>query len=190
MIGGRSWKTRHISIRSCSYWRWTASTSPAPSAASHSREKARTRGGSSGCACCGPGRRRGLAQALLLHSFGQLYAHGMRCIGLGVDADSLTGATRLYEKVGMHVERRHELWEKELPIGDRVGDAEPRLTPRRPAVLRQSLRACGVKRSVSPHASTSRETQPLCGRIVPYARRHSPPFQIWYDRASRRNLRR
>jgi ribosomal protein S18 acetylase RimI-like enzyme len=64
-----------------------------------------------------PWRRRGLAQAMLLHSFGQLYARGMWCIGLGVDADSLTGATRLYEKVGMHVERRHEMWEKELRSG-------------------------------------------------------------------------
>jgi len=64
-----------------------------------------------------PWRRRGLAQALLLHSFGQLYDRGMWRIGLGVDADSLTGATRLYEKVGMRVERRHELWEKELRPG-------------------------------------------------------------------------
>jgi hypothetical protein len=38
-------------------------------------------------------------------------------IGLGVDADSLTGATRLYEKAGMRVERRYELWEKELRPG-------------------------------------------------------------------------
>jgi hypothetical protein len=38
-------------------------------------------------------------------------------IGLDVDADSLTGATRLYAEVGMRVERRHELWEKELRPG-------------------------------------------------------------------------
>jgi mycothiol synthase len=64
-----------------------------------------------------PWRRRGLAQALLLHSFGQLYDRGMWRIGLGVDADSLTGATRLYQKVGMRVERRYEMWDKELRPG-------------------------------------------------------------------------
>ena len=64
-----------------------------------------------------PWRRRGLAQAMLLHSLGQLYPRGMWCIGISVDAGGLTGTTRLYEKVGMHVERRHEMWEKGLRSG-------------------------------------------------------------------------
>jgi mycothiol synthase len=61
-------------------------------------------------------RRRGLAQALLYHSFGALYDRGRRQIGLGVDAASLTGATRLYEKVGMRPDPRHQYgtWEKVL----------------------------------------------------------------------------
>jgi mycothiol synthase len=46
-------------------------------------------------------RRKGLAQALLLHAFAALRAAGATRVMLGVDADSLTGATRLYEKVGM-----------------------------------------------------------------------------------------
>jgi hypothetical protein len=37
--------------------------------------------------------------------------------GLGVDAQSLTGATRLYEKAGMHVAREFLAYEKELRPG-------------------------------------------------------------------------
>jgi GNAT superfamily N-acetyltransferase len=48
-----------------------------------------------------PWRRRGIAEALLLHSFADFYRRGQKRVGLGVDAQSLTGATRLYEKVGM-----------------------------------------------------------------------------------------
>jgi len=34
-----------------------------------------------------------------------------------VDAQSLTGATRLYEKAGMHMERQFSFYEKELRAG-------------------------------------------------------------------------
>jgi mycothiol synthase len=64
-----------------------------------------------------PWRRRGIAEALLQHSFGELYRLGQRSVGLGVDADSLTGATRLYEKVGMAVKRQFINYEKELRAG-------------------------------------------------------------------------
>ncbi len=46
-------------------------------------------------------RRRGLALALLHHAFGEFYRRGKRKVGLCVDAASLTGATKLYEKAGM-----------------------------------------------------------------------------------------
>ena len=64
-------------------------------------------------------RRRGLAHALLLDSFNRLYARGRRRVGLGVDAGSLTGATRLYEKAGMQADPKHthQVWEKELRPG-------------------------------------------------------------------------
>jgi mycothiol synthase len=62
-------------------------------------------------------RRRGIAHSLLIRCFQALYDRGLWKIGLGVDADSLTGATRLYEKAGMHVERRHEFWELGLRPG-------------------------------------------------------------------------
>jgi mycothiol synthase len=62
-------------------------------------------------------RRNGLGLALLQHSFGEFYRRGKRRVGLGVDADSLTGATRLYEKAGMHVHRQYASFEKELRPG-------------------------------------------------------------------------
>jgi mycothiol synthase len=64
-----------------------------------------------------PYRRQGLGLALLRHSFGELYRRGRRAVGLGVDAQNLTGALRLYEKAGMRVQRRHNTFEKELRPG-------------------------------------------------------------------------
>lgn len=64
-----------------------------------------------------PWRRRGLALALLLHSFGEFYRRGERAAGLDVDAQSLTGATHLYEKAGMRPIREWEVFEKEMRSG-------------------------------------------------------------------------
>lgn len=61
-----------------------------------------------------PWRRRGLGLALLRHCLGALYDRGKRRVGLGVDAQSPTGATRLYEKAGMSVYRRNGIYEKDL----------------------------------------------------------------------------
>jgi mycothiol synthase len=63
-------------------------------------------------------RRRGLATALLRHGFGELYQRGKYKVGLRVDAENLTGATRLFEKAGMHEEHRSVLFEKELRPGE------------------------------------------------------------------------
>jgi ribosomal protein S18 acetylase RimI-like enzyme len=59
-------------------------------------------------------RRRGLGRALLLHAFHEFRARGFSEAGLGVDAASLTGATRLYESVGMHVSAQFDSYEKHL----------------------------------------------------------------------------
>ncbi|MBO0780980.1 MAG: GNAT family N-acetyltransferase [Ktedonobacteraceae bacterium] len=64
-----------------------------------------------------PWRRRGLGLALLRHSFGEFYRRGLRDVYLGVDAQSLTGAVRLYERAGMHVVRQFNRYEKELRAG-------------------------------------------------------------------------
>lgn len=61
-----------------------------------------------------PWRRRGVGLALLGHCFGELYGRGQRVIGLGVDAENPTGATRLYERAGMHVAWSAALFEKAL----------------------------------------------------------------------------
>lgn len=50
-----------------------------------------------------PWRRHGLATALLYESFRELRQRGMKRVKLGVDASNPTGATQLYESVGMRV---------------------------------------------------------------------------------------
>ncbi len=62
-------------------------------------------------------RRRGLALALLHHSFGHLYHAGKSRIALEVDTQNPTGATRLYKKAGMRVERQYDFYEKEMRPG-------------------------------------------------------------------------
>ena len=64
-----------------------------------------------------PWRKRGLGEALLRHSFCELQRRGCRGAGLDVDADNLTGATRLYERVGMHVVSRGDTYELEVRPG-------------------------------------------------------------------------
>ncbi|MGH2514724.1 MAG: GNAT family N-acetyltransferase [Ktedonobacterales bacterium] len=61
-----------------------------------------------------PWRRRGLGLALLRHAFGAFSQRGARVAALGVDSASLTGATRLYERAGMHVERQYDVFERIL----------------------------------------------------------------------------
>jgi mycothiol synthase len=64
-----------------------------------------------------PWRRKGLGRALLLHSFRAFRELGLKRAGLGVDADSLTGATRLYEQAGMQAVEEYLSFEKELRPG-------------------------------------------------------------------------
>jgi mycothiol synthase len=59
-------------------------------------------------------RRRGIAEALLRTAFAEFFRRGERRVALGVDAQSATGATRLYERVGMRVFSRSVVYEKEL----------------------------------------------------------------------------
>jgi len=67
-----------------------------------------------------PWRRQGIAQALLLEAFGEYYKRGKRKVDLGVDGESLTGATDLYRKVGMFVLRQFDTYEKVLRPGKDV----------------------------------------------------------------------
>ena len=61
-----------------------------------------------------PWRRQGLGMALLLNAFRDFHRRGERRVGLGVDAESPTGATRLYERAGMHVVEETAIYRKEL----------------------------------------------------------------------------
>lgn len=64
-----------------------------------------------------PYRRKGLGLALLHHAFQTYYQRGKTAVTLGVDASSLTNATKLYEKAGMHIHRQFDVYEKELRAG-------------------------------------------------------------------------
>jgi mycothiol synthase len=68
--------------------------------------------GAPGVRC--PWRRRGLGLALPRHSFREFRRRGFPRAGLSVDAESLTGAVRLYERTGMHVARRDDCYELTL----------------------------------------------------------------------------
>jgi mycothiol synthase len=59
-------------------------------------------------------RKGGIGRALLLAAFSELQLRRIAAVDLGVDSESQTGATRLYEQVGMRVVRRSEWWGKEL----------------------------------------------------------------------------
>lgn len=61
-----------------------------------------------------PWRGRGLGRALLLHTFGEFYRRGVPRVSLGVDSENPTGATKLYESVGMAVEAEQVVYEKAL----------------------------------------------------------------------------
>jgi mycothiol synthase len=57
-------------------------------------------------------RGRGLAKALLQHTFTRSVGAGFRRVTLGVDAASPTGATALYRSVGMTTELESAVWER------------------------------------------------------------------------------
>jgi mycothiol synthase len=59
-------------------------------------------------------RGRGYGRALLLHTFREFRRRGLTRATLGVDASNATGATRLYESVGMYVEQENVVWQKVL----------------------------------------------------------------------------
>ena len=84
-------------------------------------------------------RRTGLGTALLTHAFAELQRRGRLRAGLGVDAESTTGAVGLYERAGMSVLWRWDIWERErmsarleiAPFGDEhLADASVLLAAR------------------------------------------------------------
>lgn len=64
-----------------------------------------------------PWRGRGLALALLHQAFGAFLSQGVTHVGLSVDAQSPTGAPRIYERAGMHLDQSFIIYERELRPG-------------------------------------------------------------------------
>lgn len=61
-----------------------------------------------------PWRRRGIGRSLLLRSFAALAERGLGTVMLNVDSTNTTGATHVYESVGMRVRRAWNVFEKPL----------------------------------------------------------------------------
>lgn len=59
-------------------------------------------------------RKRGIGEALLRHAFIEFRRRGYGRVGLSVDSTNETGATALYERVGMHITRQFDIFEKRL----------------------------------------------------------------------------
>ena len=57
-------------------------------------------------------RGRGIASGLLRHSFARFADRGFPRVLVSVDAENVTGATRVYEGVGMRTVKRWDLWER------------------------------------------------------------------------------
>jgi GNAT superfamily N-acetyltransferase len=64
-----------------------------------------------------PWRRSGVAMALLYRAFEEFRRRGRTQVGLGVDSESLTGATRVYERAGMRETQRFAMCARELRPG-------------------------------------------------------------------------
>jgi mycothiol synthase len=71
-----------------------------------------------------PWRQRGLGMALLRHAMQTFKDRGLTRMALGVDAASPTGATRLYERAGMHVAQQHATYGKVLRQGEEPSEDE------------------------------------------------------------------
>ncbi|GMQ92670.1 MAG: hypothetical protein BMS9Abin12_0147 [Acidimicrobiia bacterium] len=65
-------------------------------------------------------RGKGIAQALLATAFAAFQRRGKESVVLHVDADSLTGATRLYERMGMRITEESASYEIEIRPGKDV----------------------------------------------------------------------
>jgi mycothiol synthase len=68
-----------------------------------------------------PWRNRGLGLALLRHAFTEYHRRGTRRVSLSVDAESITGAPRLYGRAGMRVRESYIIHLKELRPGVDLG---------------------------------------------------------------------
>jgi mycothiol synthase len=69
-------------------------------------------------AVAGDYRGKGIGTCLLEHAFAGFVNRGMPRVRLNVDSENETGATRLYERVGMTIVRRFDIYVKTLSPSD------------------------------------------------------------------------
>jgi mycothiol synthase len=62
-------------------------------------------------------RQRGVALALLHHTFAEFRRREYAAVDLDMDSENLTGALRVYERAGMRAVRQSVFYEKELRVG-------------------------------------------------------------------------
>ena len=72
---------------------------------------------------------------MLHHAFGVLYRQGKQRISLDVAAQSLTGATRPYEKAGMHIQCEGITYELVVREGEDLGAQALELQERHRAAM-------------------------------------------------------
>jgi mycothiol synthase len=68
-----------------------------------------------------PWRNRGLGLALIRHAFTEYHRRGTHRVSLSVDAESITGAPKLYGRAGMRVRESYVIHLKELRPGVDLG---------------------------------------------------------------------
>ncbi len=64
-----------------------------------------------------PWRRQGIALALLRQAFQEFTRRGHAVVGLGVDAASPSGATALYRRAGMRIDKQFDQYRKVVRSG-------------------------------------------------------------------------
>jgi ribosomal protein S18 acetylase RimI-like enzyme len=69
-------------------------------------------------------RKRGVALALLHHTFAEFERRGYAAVELDMDSENLTGALRVYERAGMRAVRQSVFYEKELRAGKDLATRE------------------------------------------------------------------
>jgi GNAT superfamily N-acetyltransferase len=66
-------------------------------------------------------RGRGVASAMLRHALGAFWERGVTHVGLSVDAQSPTGAPRVYQRAGFLLDQTFLVYERELRPGKPFG---------------------------------------------------------------------
>jgi mycothiol synthase len=106
------WVDEHVNVARFDPTLWLLATQGGQPVAALTGNVQGDRGWVGGLGVRAPWRGRGLGEALLRRSFAAFSRRGLRRVVLGVDAENPTGATALYERAGMRVVKRWDVWER------------------------------------------------------------------------------